>query len=318
MDAFIHGNTTTSTGNNNNANNAPVNGQSLLPESPPDSGSEPPYSPSDLHSATGIGTTCNVNSNVPQSTNSYETDITLAVHHLSSHLTQQQTTPGLHVTDLTLSQQLLSDATTNVFLNGAGTSPSPNLVDGGLIVVPEVTLKHEGELIMPDAASPDHGQYMHQSGGTTGVTLIELGQRSFKNDLLETSTGDHLVHQLMPEVYNVVEPSNVSHNNDIQSSHIRQTTRKRKGSNSLAGRPPSATIKVDPDLNSGVTRIIGVSKTCSNDTSLDTINNASLDSSSSTNNNGGESDSGPMQSIRFAPFQQHKWHVLCNQNLQEL
>lgn len=287
-----------------------------MPESPPDSGSEPPYSPSDLHSATGIGT------NVQQSTNDYDTDITLAVHHLSSHLGQQQTQGLSHVSALTLSQQLLSDPSNNVFLNGGGTSPSPNLVDGGLIVVPEVTLKHEGELDISEEANPEHGQYIHQSaGGPSGVTLIELGQRSFKSDLLEANNSDHLVHQLLPGVYNVVEPGNTpSTNNDIQPPHKRQSTatRKRKGSNSLVGRPPSTNIKIDPDLNSGVSRMIGISKTCSNDISIDTMNNVSLDSSSSTNNGGDGSDTGPMQSIRFAPFQQHKWHVLCNQNLQEL
>lgn len=328
MDAFIHGNTQTATTASGNINANPslnVNTQTHLPESPPDSGSEPPYSPSDLHGAAGIVTTGTTNQ---QSTNGYETDIRLG--HLGPHLGQQQTTTGLHVSDLTLSQQLLSDPTNNIYLNGGGTSPSQNLVDGGhqssgLIVVPEVTLKHEGELIIPEDASSEY--MLHSTGGTaSGVTLIELGQRSFKNDLLEASTGDDLV-QLMPGVYNAStgvgsvstnNNSSSSSNNGIQSPHVRQSaaTRKRKGSNSVAGRPPSTIIKTDPDLSSGVTRMI--SKSCSNDTSLDTINNASLDSSSSTNGGGDGSDSCPMQSIRFAPFQQHQWHVLCNQNLQEL
>lgn len=327
MDAFIHGNTQTAT--TPGGNNANPSTQTHLPESPPDSGSEPPYSPSDLHGAAGIVTTGNSNVNVQQGTNGYETDIRLGGHHLGSHLGQQQTTTSaLHVSDLTLSQQLLSDPTNNIYLNGGVTSPSPNLVDQqtGLTVVPEVTLKHEGELIIPDDASPDPGQYMlHQTGGAP-VTLIELGQRPFKNGLLEAGSSDDLV-QLMPGVYNGASAGNVSSNNSssnngIQSPHVRQSsstsTRKRKGSNSVAGRPPSAIIKADPELNSGVTRMIGISKSCSNDTSLDTINNASLDSSSSTNGGGDGSDSCPMQSIRFAPFQQHQWHVLCNQNLQEL
>lgn len=32
----------------------------------------------------------------------------------------------------------------------------------------------------------------------------------------------------------------------------------------------------------------------------------------------GSTDSFPMQCIRFSPFQQQNWHVLCDQSLQEL
>lgn len=63
-----------------------------------------------------------------------------------------------------------------------------------------------------------------------------------------------------------------------------------------------------------MTRMIGVNKVAPI-SDIDTINNASLDSN---NSNAGDTDGGSMQTIRFAPFQQHQWHVLCNQNLQEL
>lgn len=49
IEAFISGaNNSSSNGNGNNNSNV-VTTQSHLPESPPDSGSEPPYSPTDLH-----------------------------------------------------------------------------------------------------------------------------------------------------------------------------------------------------------------------------------------------------------------------------
>lgn len=32
----------------------------------------------------------------------------------------------------------------------------------------------------------------------------------------------------------------------------------------------------------------------------------------------GSNDSFPMQCIRFSPFQQQNWHILCDQSLQEL
>uniref|UniRef100_A0A336MI79 CSON000329 protein n=1 Tax=Culicoides sonorensis TaxID=179676 RepID=A0A336MI79_CULSO len=326
LDAFIHGNTaTTTTTGPNNGNGT----QTHLPESPPDSGSEPPYSPSDLHGAGLITGNPTSNPNVAVQSNGYDTDIRLTGHHLTSHLGQQQPTPVLHVADLTLSQQLLSDPTNNIYLNGGGVT-SPNLVDAShAIVNPEVTLKHEGELILPDETSPDHGEYMlHQAGPSAGGTLIELGQRPFKSGLLETTGSENLV-QLIPGVFNNGSNNNNnssnSSSNGIQSQQQQQphpqnakNTRKRKGSNTVAGRPPSTIIKTDPDLNAGVSRMIGLNKSCSNEASLDTINNASLDSSSSINGGGDGSDSCPMQSIRFAPFQQHQWHVLCNQNLQEL
>ncbi|XP_063702142.1 myelin regulatory factor-like protein isoform X2 [Culicoides brevitarsis] len=281
FDAFIHGNSSTGSTDTTNAGNA-LTQATHLPESPPDSGSEPPYSPSDLHSA-GV-----VNVNVSQPT--YDADISLGVHHYATQ--QQQQASSLHVSDLTLSQQLLSDP--------AYTSPSP--IDAtGLIVVPEVTLKHEGELIISDDA-PNGQQYLQQPQPGSGVTLIELGQRPFKNDLLVEggASNDDLVHQLMPSVYATTTNASQSTEN-VQSS--RQTSRKRKGSSSIAGRPPSAIIKTDPETSR---------KNCQiEQTSLD----ASLDTSS---NNGGDTSDSPMQSIRFAPFQQHQWHHLCNQNLQEL
>lgn len=35
-------------------------------------------------------------------------------------------------------------------------------------------------------------------------------------------------------------------------------------------------------------------------------------------NESGSNDSFPMQCIRFSPFQQQNWHILCDQSLQEL
>lgn len=39
---------------------------------------------------------------------------------------------------------------------------------------------------------------------------------------------------------------------------------------------------------------------------------------SQANSSDNGSDSFPLQCIRFAPFQQQNWHVLCDQSLQEL
>lgn len=50
-------------------------------------------------------------------------------------------------------------------------------------------------------------------------------------------------------------------------------------------------------------------------------NQQSQGQSAQGNNSSGEngsSDSFPMQCIRFSPFQQQNWHILCDQSLQEL
>lgn len=46
----------------------------------------------------------------------------------------------------------------------------------------------------------------------------------------------------------------------------------------------------------------------------------SLGQGQQTSNNAenGSNDSFPMQCIRFSPFQQQNWHILCDQSLQEL
>lgn len=43
---------------------------------------------------------------------------------------------------------------------------------------------------------------------------------------------------------------------------------------------------------------------------------SSVDTSSQQNSDSG--DTCPLQCIRFSPFQQQNWHVLCDQSLQEL
>lgn len=251
LDAFIHGNTGTTT---SNANVSIVNTQTHLPESPPDSGSEPPYSPSDLHhNANNPVLHHQTTSCGPPQSQSYETDVIR--NSINPHLGTLGGAQSLHVSDLTLSQHLLSDTPNGIYLNGPTPSPGPNndTNTSNMVVIPEVTLKHEGDLIIPSEHNPDQGQFMlHQTGS---VTLIELGQRGFKDDILElngdrdviqnNNNNEELV-QLIPGVYNSTATPNVPIQHVRQNNGGMASGRKRKSSQTAVGQPPQAIIKADP------------------------------------------------------------------------
>lgn len=212
--------------------------------------------------------------------------------------------------DLNLTQHLLSGSN-NLYLSEAAAAvqerPSRSHGDG---LVPKcepvaVVSKHDGNLILPNV---EH-QFLLQFPMSCPSPI---SGPSDPGDQLHTS---ELV-QLMPGVFS----SALGGSTGGQMQLIRPgsatglplaAARKRKSSQSSIGQPPPTVIKPEPELSSSITRM-GIKQGIPDDIDMA---NASLDS---TTGSPDSSDGCPMQSIRFSPFQQNQWHVLCNNNLQNL
>lgn len=319
--------------------------QSHLPESPPDSGSEPPYSPADLQgltlSANGTNGT-NVSAAIqqpgtPQQQNLTSdlttlTDISQAsidlnnVTHHHNHLSILNSHHHHHQQNQQQQQQHHHHHHhhhhPNALYIRTDLPTDQQVVNGGITI-----RKHEDILLT--AHQPDPQLILQQ----TGANILEL-ERSYTHpqaNLLslgpvQINTDD--LSRLMPEVY---APSNGggsggSHSTTpvpvpvSQRSNIPTpaNTRKRKlsqadiGTSIVKPEPGSSLSPIcqqhlDPDSPVS-TNLPAISSNLS-------IPDTSLDSSVQ---NPDSTDPCPLQCIRFTPFQQQNWHVLCDQSLQEL
>lgn len=227
LDAFIHGHTPSTT--TQNVSVATAGGNNHLPESPPDSGSEPPYSPSDLHGMTLVQ---------PSNTHASAQDF----HH-----------PGSTTTDMSLPQHFMAD--NGMYLNGNGgtTTDQPTTQTNGGGGTSED--KRDAMLSKSSMQTTDNQFMLHQQGS---VTLIELGQnRTFKSDMLDINASprggaDRELHSdelmsLIPNVYAANVGGGTQNGNQLgmRPNTLPSVGRKRKASQSNIGQPP-AVIKPEP------------------------------------------------------------------------
>lgn len=328
LDAYIHSNTSPTTSTNGTVTNS----QSHLPESPPDSGSEP-YSPGDLHGITIVSssTPTTVASNIQDGglhVSGSANDAQSLQNNLPPHLAVISPSS---IADMSLPQHLLSESNNHYGGSLAGSSQDrsnrnhiENLV---LKCEPMSTPKHvhdNGGLIL--SGTSEQQFLLHQSSPVP-VTLIEFP--SPMSTIGNADISDQIHHsndqlaQMMPGVYGTT--SGTGSGGQMQLIRSNSTNagvqsvvpslvgnRKRKSSQSNIGQPPTTVIKPEPDLNPSISRMIGLKQVISEDMEP---SNISLDSTTGTADS---SDTCSMQSIRFSPFQQNQWHVLCNNSLQNL
>lgn len=233
-------------------------------------------------------------------------------------------------TNLNLPQHLLSAEPSNLYVNslshggavqdtrasrGASSAKNSSHMENLVLKCePMGTPKHTDEsnnLILPG----DSHYLLHQP---SPVTLIE-----YPLSCGSPLTSDDQMTHLMPGAYTSTAVTGSGGQMQLIRSNgpsslttglpIMPGSRKRKPSQSNIGQPPPTVIKPEPDLNPSISRMIGLKQVMPDDMEP---TNVSLDST--TGSTADSSDAGPMQSIKFSPFQPNQWHVLCSNNLQNL
>lgn len=344
--------------------------QTHLPESPPDSGSEPPYSPGDLQGLTLTSratSNCNagndgsimgarspIGGGHPQIKTS--TDMQPLTHipgvphqiqHQHNHNIQQQHSlyvehPEQHSLLLTatphIHQQVMHHAEPNATPAGGVYSPD-NRHDR--------MVAHQDTLLDIESQQP-HQKSIHVASMREIIDMEPQRSTYNRQSMLLNPQHQQLTSSIIPSDVYMGTPAPI-----IESPSVHAPTRKRKLSQvdccasmmtikpepgaSLSPicqqkmNPPSPVsislqgISAGGGSGGGSPSLSSLSPTA---TSLSLSNdNNSLDGGSGTPNGAGfvgsnatdsSSESSPMQCIRFSPFQQHNWHTLCDQSLQEL
>lgn len=260
--------------------------QSHLPETPPDSGSEPPYSPSSLGNIGILRTNTNVRSRLTNDMKHATTNNNVAIE---------------SVTQLTVSHSLINTSDIMYITNND-----------------EINSDIHKQCTILENRSHDRCV----QNNNLRDNLLELNnQRNYKENLEELPEQDNNSNiACMRSVLSTQQPQFVTKKRkltdlSISSKSVSLAKQENcKNSNTKSYNSESGDhifIGHDQQLQSHQ-NLIQNCNTVSN-LQLDSISN-SLDSSSSNEN----SDSNSVQSIRFNMFQPNSWHRLLDQNLQEL